>query len=237
MNQFQSFSEINWQALGKTGDLSVETKQHLAKTYIALIMTVMAGAVGALAHLWFNIGGLLTQLGMFVALIAFQTTPSQDSNKLASRAALLLTFGVLQGMSLGPLIEHVAFIDPSIVTTAFFGTAIVFACFSAAALVAKRRSYLYLGGFLSSCLSLLFWGGLVNMFLRSYLFFNVQLYLGLAMFCGFVIFDTQLIVERHNDGDNDFLGHSMRLFVDFVAIFVRLLIILSRNSKKRRESN
>ena len=37
------------------------------------------------------------------------------------------------------------------------GTSLAFACFSAAALVAKRREYLYLGGLLSSGLSILMW--------------------------------------------------------------------------------
>lgn len=40
---------------------------------------------------------------------------------------------------------------------AFVGTAIAFGCFSAAAIIAKRREYLYLGGFLSSGLSILIW--------------------------------------------------------------------------------
>jgi Bax inhibitor 1 len=45
----------------------------------------------------------------------------------------------------------------SILVTAFVGTAIAFACFSCAAIVAKRREYLYLGGLLSSGLSILLW--------------------------------------------------------------------------------
>jgi FtsH-binding integral membrane protein len=224
--------------LPQTSNLPAATKQHLAKTYLSLIATVGASAVGAGLHLAYNIGGMLTQITMFITLMAFLSVPGNDPSKRLTRIWLLLAYGALQGASIGPLIEHVAFIDPSIVTSAFLGTTIVFACFSAAALVAERRSYLYLGGLLGSCLSLLFWGGLINMFFRSYLFFNVQLYLGLVMFVGYVVFDTQLIVEKHLDGDNDFLGHSMRLFIDFIAIFVRLLIILSRNSdKKRRRDN
>lgn len=35
---------------------------------------------------------------------------------------------------------------PSIIPTAFLGTATIFACFSLSALYARRRSYLYLGG-------------------------------------------------------------------------------------------
>ena len=40
-----------------------------------------------------------------------------------------------------------------ILVTVFVGTAIAFGCFSGAAIIAKRREYLYLGGLLSSGLS------------------------------------------------------------------------------------
>jgi Bax inhibitor 1 len=217
----------------QSADLSPQAKTHLSKVYLSLLATVGACAVGAAVHMSFNVGGLFTQLAMFGVLFAFHA-----ATDFVSRFGLLMAFGALQGASIGPLIEHVAYnVDPAIVTSAFLGTAVVFACFSAAALVAKRRSYLYLGGLLGSCLSLLFWGGIVNLFFRSALFFNVQLYLGLVMFCGYVVFDTQLIVEKHAQGSNDFLAHSLNLFIDFVAIFVRLLIILSRNQKKRRNDS
>ncbi|KAF6166787.1 hypothetical protein GIB67_005663 [Kingdonia uniflora] len=44
-----------------------------------------------------------------------------------------------------------------IIITAFVGMAIAFGCFSAAAMLAKRREYLYLGDLLSSGFSILFW--------------------------------------------------------------------------------
>lgn len=45
----------------------------------------------------------------------------------------------------------------SILITAFLGTSVVFFCFSAVAMLARRREYLYLGGLLSSGFSLLAW--------------------------------------------------------------------------------
>ena len=45
----------------------------------------------------------------------------------------------------------------SIIFSSFVATALAFGCFSGAALVAKRREYLYLGGLVSSGLSILMW--------------------------------------------------------------------------------
>ena len=56
---------------------------------------------------------------------------------------------------MSPLISSVAMYRPDIVITAVMGTCMVFACFSAAAMLAKRRHFLYLGGILGSFLSLL----------------------------------------------------------------------------------
>jgi FtsH-binding integral membrane protein len=62
---------------------------------------------------------------------------------------------------------------------------------------------------------------------------EVELYLGLLVFAGYVLFDTQLVVERASAGDFDTVGHALDLFVDFVAVAVRVLVILLRNADKR----
>ncbi|KAF7076832.1 hypothetical protein CFC21_081434, partial [Triticum aestivum] len=62
---------------------------------------------------------------------------------------------LLEGASVGPLIELPLDFDPSILMTGFVGTAIALGCFSGAAIIAKHREYLYLGGLPSSGLSIL----------------------------------------------------------------------------------
>lgn len=57
--------------------------------------------------------------------------------------------------------------------------------------------------------------------------FQANLYIGLAVMCGFIVYDTQLIVEKARRGDKDYVMHSVELFIDFVAVFKRLLIILT----------
>ena len=48
---------------------------------------------------------------------------------------------------------------------------------------------------------------------------------------GYVVYDTQVIVERSEAGACDELRDALSLYTDFVAIFVRLLVILLRSGE------
>ena len=55
---------------------------------------------------------------------------------------------------------------------------------------------------------------------------QAHLYIGLAIFCGFIMFDTQVIIRKARNGDKDFIAHSLDLFIDFVQVFRKVLILL-----------
>mmetsp|Transcript_25863 Transcript_25863/g.12220 ORF Transcript_25863/g.12220 Transcript_25863/m.12220 type:complete len:94 (+) Transcript_25863:286-567(+) len=93
-------------------------------------------------------------------------------------------------MSLGPLIFYALEVDPSILVTALLATSVIFVCFTLAALMSARRSYIFLGGI---CGSILF--GMTLFSLAKLLFGyrqvgNFELVLGLLVFCGYVLYDT-----------------------------------------------
>jgi len=225
--------DINWSAIGKNTNLNPAIRKHLTNVYSTLALTVLASAIGSLVFMYTHaVGGLLTIIAVFGLLIWLHSTPVHEVN---TRMMILLAFGFFQGCGLGPLLESVLDIDPSIVASAFLGTTCIFACFSGSALLAERRSYLYLGGLLSSGLSMLFMMSLFNLFFRIPMIASVQVYMGLLVFCGFIMFDTQLIVEKAANGSKDFVGHALELFLDFINVFVRLLIILTKNKKENKK--
>jgi len=212
-------------------------QRHLRSVYMTLTVTVASAALGAFVNHFLHIGNFLTTICALMLLLWFKFTPYDPTKFQIQRAGLLLSFAFFQGASLAPLLNFVVSLKdgPSLIIQALGATTAIFACFSASALLSQRRSWLYLSGFLSSGLSTLLWIGFFNLFFRTELLLNISLYFGLIVFCGFVIFDTQLIVEKASARNNDYLDHALELFIDFVAIFVRILIILAK--KKKRDDN
>ena len=67
---------------------------------------------------------------------------------------------------------------------------------------------------------------------------NPILYLHLSLSCcsnSENLYGMQIIVEKAENGDTDHIKHALDLFVDFAAIFVRILVIMLQNAEKREE--
>ncbi|KAL6861700.1 hypothetical protein ACP4OV_017400 [Aristida adscensionis] len=224
---------FDFDALKHLGHIAPAVQTHLKHVYMTLCCALAFSAVGAYLHVLLNVGGMLTTLGCMAAIAFLLSMPvHQDRN----RFALLMAAALLQGASVGPLIDLALDFDPRILVTAFVGTAIAFGCFSGAAIIAKRREYLYLGGLLSSGLSILLWVQFAaSIFGHTTAMFKFELYFGLLVFLGYMVFDTQEIIERAHHGDMDYIKHALTLFTDFVAVLVRVLVIMLKNASERSD--
>lgn len=216
--------------------LDLVVQKHLQRVYSSLLSACVAAAAGCALQLYLGWNaGPLTMLLLFGTVLYFGTLPQHSPR----RPAAFLACAVAQGWSLGPLLNLAFQVAPATPLFALVGAGAVFASLSISAMFAKRRSYLFLGGFCSSALSLmsiltiaryLFRG---SMAMDTYL--AMQIYGGLLVFAGYVLFDTQVIIEKAHAGERDYLKHALTLFVDLVAIFVRVLIILIRNHERKEE--
>lgn len=218
--------------------LEEPVRQHLKNVYACLTMSSVAAAVGAYVHIYteFLQAGLLTILAATVFLFTLMATPDNGKNRQL-RVGFLLGFAFFSGMGIGPLLQMAIAINPSIIVTAIVGCVLIFVSFSIVSLTAKRGRWLYLGGTLMTLLTTLLFLSLANIFFGSQLIFKAYLYIGLLVMCGFVLYDTQLIVEKRRHGDRDFVGHSVDLFIDLVGIFRRILIILCEKEERRSKRN
>ncbi|KAF7994514.1 hypothetical protein HCN44_003986 [Aphidius gifuensis] len=219
--------------------IEAPVQKHLKNVYGALALSTVSAASGAYVHMFTDMfqANLLSTLGALGLLIALSMTPDNGKNQKL-RLGYLLGFAFLSGLGLGPLLEIVVSIDPSIIVTALVGTTVVFVSFSISALYAPRGQWLYLGGTLISLSNVAIILVLTNIFMRSTLIYQAQLYLGLFLMCGFIIFDTQLIVEKFHMGNKDFIAHALELFIDLFRVFrylVEILTIKEQNNRKRKE--
>jgi len=219
----------------KSSFLDEHTRGHLSKVYATLACTLLSCVVGTVCHYWFDLGGILTTfatLGLIILLSVQRHYPVTHR-----KFAIVMGIGFFKGCSIGPLLVLAAYVDPSLIVTALLATTAIFVCFSVSAILSDRSNMMYMYGLLSSCLSTLtiLYFVQVLFFPHSEMLFNTQLYVGLLMFCGYVVVDTQMMLVKIQHGDDDYIWHSVELFIDFVAIFVRILVILLKDSKKKKK--
>ncbi|KAL4710720.1 hypothetical protein ACJJTC_004365 [Scirpophaga incertulas] len=214
--------------------LELPVRQHLKNVYGTLMMTCGAASAGVYVDMFTRFqAGLLSTIVGAAMLLMLMATPDNGKNT-SWRLGYLLAFGLTSGMSMGPLLTYVSVVDPSIIITALLGTTLVFVCFTLAAMLAERGSWLFLGGTLMTLLSTMSLMNLANIFIQSTAIYQTHLYLGLMLMCGFVLFDTQLIIEKRRMGSKDFVQHALELFIDFIGMFRRLVIILTQKEEQNR---
>jgi FtsH-binding integral membrane protein len=212
--------------------LKRDTRQHMKKVYSALTLTLLAAAGGAMLA---NFYPLLANPFLVLAgslYLVFNLAGKQGSTR--ERMVKLILLGGLTGAGLRPLLNYTIMVNPNIIPTAFILTSSIFICFSLVSLLTEQRSLLYLGSMLASALSTMFWLSVVNLFIGSTGVNSVTLYGGVVVMSGFVCYDTQLIVARFEMGDRDFIYHSLDLFMDFISLFRKLLIILTKKEEGDR---
>jgi len=212
------------------------------KVYATVCIAIIGACIGSALHLQYHIGGMLTHIASFALIAMIAADRSQSSFSTTSefwtrRVSLLAAFGVVQGCSIGPLIDMALYVQPAAILAAFILTASIFICFTVTALCVPRRSTFAFASLLSSSLSFLCILSLFSLFVPSFWAYKLQLYLGLLVFSGYILLDTQRIIERAEDGQTSgdvYVDDALSLFTNIVAIFVRILIILVENSQKRQ---
>ncbi|KAI3655654.1 hypothetical protein MP638_001220 [Amoeboaphelidium occidentale] len=231
-------------------NLPLHLRNHLIRVYSTLTGTTATTVLGALnttIPILPPILSLLVGIGIIFVLNStrpdYLTQPhSRTPLNQNYRLLLLLLYGFLQGNLLTPLLSSANF-NPQLLLTTLLYTLAVFASFTMAALSTERQSLLFLRGPLMAGLMILL---MTSLFLP--LGSSIEIYLGLLVFVGFILYDTQLIVERADyemsylqqlePGDNeqdqrrgDYVSHAMELFMDLYNLFIRILELFQRQQE------
>jgi len=215
--------------------ITPDVRMHLSKVYGLITGAVGASALGVLSTSFFGPAfGVTCVIASFATVLGIVFT---NPEKLVLRQNLMLATGYLLGGGAGGFILASS---PGVVFAALMGTAAIFGGFSLAALKAKRRSMLYMGGFLLGGLFAVFGASLASVILpfmgvTSPLFlgalYNVNIYGGLGLFSLFIAYDTQSMIERFSSGDTDHVSPALSMFLNIFQVFIRLLHIFGGSSK------
>ena len=207
----------------------------------------MVCALICAAAMWLNAYTVLN--GFFVSIIVMMgmaylsykvSNPYMpEKERMGYMWALAFSLGFL----VGPAMHQIADIDSSIITNAVAITGVMFASFSAISIYSKRRSYLFLGGIISSLVSCMMMYRLFT-WITGYGYSAYGMgYLMISLFvaCMYIIYDTQMIIERAEVyGEKDVPKHTLILFMDLFDLFIKivqLLLELQKSDKKKRRDD
>lgn len=125
---------------------------------------------------------------MLLTYFMYQTHNRQ--NPEATRIGYMLAAACALGFMAGPAMHHIAEVQPQILTQGVVYSGTAFGSFSAVALFSQRRSWLFLGGIISTMISVLFMYQLVGMLSGGNIFGIGYLMCTLFVTCLWIIFDT-----------------------------------------------
>lgn len=61
---------------------------------------------------------------------------------------------------------------------------------------------------------------------------DIDLYVGIPLFTGLVVYDTYCAIEMYQERDPDHLGCAATLYLDFLNLFIRMMILMDNKSKR-----
>ncbi|NXY29567.1 LFG4 protein, partial [Pomatorhinus ruficollis] len=142
---------------------------------------------------------------------------------------LYLLFGFCSLIDRLLFLLTVSFYDVSVVLQAFILTTAVFLGLTAYTLQSKK-DFSKFGAGLFACLWILIFSGFLRLFFYSETIELVFAAAGALLFCGFIIYDTHLLM--HKLSPEEYILASINLYLDIINLFLHLLRFLEAFNKK-----
>src|SRR4051794_18906447 len=205
--------------------LSLEERNRvLRNTYwllaLSLIPTVLGAwvgvATGITRYMTGGLGLVLFLAGAFAFMFAIEKTKNSSAG-----VAVLLAFTFFMGLMLSRIIAMVLGFrnGPSLIMTAFGGTAGVFFVMASLSTMIKRDMSGF-GKFLFVGALAVVIGSIINVFVGSTTGMLVISVLAIGVFSGFMLYDLKRIVDG---GETNYITATLALYLDAFNVFQSLL--------------
>lgn len=207
--------------------LQSQRNKVLRNTYWLLALSLLPTVLGA----WLGVAtGITNALSGGVGLVVFLAGAFgfmfaiEKTKNSAAGVPVLLAFTFFMGLMLSRMIAMVLGFKngPSLVMTAFGGTAGVFFVMASLASVIKKD--------LSGMAKWLFWGavvlmigGIINIFVGSSIGMAVMSVMAIGIFSAFMLYDIKQVIDG---GETNYISATLAIYLDLFNIFQSLLALL-----------
>jgi modulator of FtsH protease len=199
----------------------------LRNTYWLLALSLLPTVLGA----WVGVAtgitrGLSGGIGLIVFLggaFAFMFAIEKTKNSAAG-VPVLLAFTFFMGLMLSRLIAIMLGFKngPSLIMTAFGGTAGVFFVMASLATVIKR-DLSGMGNFLFVGALAIMIGAIINVFVGSTIGMMVISVMAIGIFSAYMLYDLKQIIDG---GETNYISATLALYLDLFNVFQSLLALL-----------
>ena len=206
---------------------AVERNKVLRNTYWLLALSLLPTVLGA----WIGVSTGITRsltggMGLIVFLggaFGFLYAIEKTKNSAAG-VPILLAFTFFMGLMLSSLIARVLGFKngPSLIMTAFGGTAGIFFVMATVASTIKRDisgmgKWLFVGALVIMV------GGIINVFVGSTMGMAVISMMAMAIFSAYMLYDIKQIMDG---GETNYISATLALYLDIFNVFQSLLALL-----------
>ncbi|XP_068937069.1 protein lifeguard 4 isoform X2 [Petaurus breviceps papuanus] len=204
----------------------------LRKVYSIIFLQVLLTTVTAATFMYFDsiqiflskspalmFISLLGSFGLILALVLYR-------HKHPVNLYLLFGFTLLESLTVA---VAVTFYDVYVVLQAFMLTTAVFLGLTLYTLQSKR-DFSKLGAGLFAVLMILLLSGFLRFFYNNELVEVIFSAVGALLFCGFIIYDTHLLL--HKVSPEEYILASINVYLDIINLFLHLLRLIEAFNKK-----
>ncbi len=211
------------------GGSAISRNVVLRNTYWLLALSLVPTVLGAWAGVAFNFRSLMTgspfmgfiifmavSFGFFFAIEKFKNS--------AAGVALLLAFTFFMGLWLSMLISRTLGFSngPTLIMTAFGGTAAIFGVMATIATVSKR-DFSGIGKWAFVGMLVIILAAVANIWLQMPAMSLTISVLAVMIFSAYMLYDVQRVV---NGGETNYISATLAIYLDVYNVFTSLLQIL-----------
>lgn len=210
-------------ARSRSRGAGIEINKVLRNTYLLLSMTLLFSGLTAAISMALNMPPMTYLISVIGGMVIAMFVLPRFANSPAGIGIVFLVTGML-GFGLGPMLSMYASLPNggNIIMLSLGGTGVIFMGLSAYVL-ATRKDFSFLGGFLMVGFLLVLVAAVANIFLQMPVMSLMISSVVILIMSGFILYDTSRIIHG---GETNYILATIGLYMTIFNIFISLLQLL-----------